>query len=348
LSTFWHDATAGVWELLNSPALLGTKPDPSLAAGWDAPLPLGGDRLDGEAELTARWKKVLGGRAPTELLHSELRALFVLGHRIPWQYRLLLWPYWLQIEESSEPLHEGDFSTDETCMRQIEKDVPRTRPNDLGDAQRAALGRVLRAFAVLRPEVGYCQGLNFVAAVQLLVGFTERQVLAGMRSLTDLFCTGYYEESMSGLLRDIAVLDALLLHLLPKIHARFAEVDLPLIWIATEPLLTLFSRELKPIDSVCRLWDFFLIEGACAPFAVFLAYAELAFERNLLTGAAAEDSLGAFRLLLGDSGAIAGNILRRAAFFLAPRPFGSGLNEKLLKSLRKEATTACQQADTGR
>ncbi|CAE7756177.1 TBC1D10C [Symbiodinium sp. CCMP2456] len=152
---------------------------------------------------------------------------------------------------------------------------------------------------------------------------------------------------MSGLLRDIAVLDALLLHLLPKIHARFAEVDLPLIWIATEPLLTLFSRELKPVESICRLWDFFLIEGVCAPFAVFLAYAELAFERNLLTGAAAEDSLGAFRLLLGDSSAIAGNILQRAAFFLAPRPFGSGLNETLLQSLRKEAAGASQLAAAG-
>jgi len=346
LSAFWKDATAGVWEVLNSPALLGIKPDPNLAAGWDAPLPLnGGDRLDGEAELSARWKKVLGDRSPAELTRSELRALFILGHRIPWQYRLALWPTWLHVaEEGSEPLDDGMLCTDETCQKQIEKDVPRTRPTDLNQNQREALGRVLRAFALLRPQVGYCQGLNFVAAVELLVGFTEKQALGGLRALTDAFCSGYYVESMSGLLRDIAVLDALLLHLLPKIHARFAEVDLPLIWIATEPLLTLFSRELKPIESICRLWDFFLIEGVCAPFAVFLAYAELAFERNLLTGAA-EDSLGAFRLLLGDSSAIAGNILQRAAFFLAPRPFGSGLSETLLQSLRKEAAGASQLAD---
>ncbi|CAE7239136.1 unnamed protein product [Symbiodinium natans] len=250
LSTLWKDATAGVLEILNSPALLGTKPDPSLAAGWDAPLPLhGGDRLDGEAELSARWKKVMGDRDPAELTRSELRALFVLGHRIPWQYRLALWPAWLHVaEEGSDPLDDGMLCTEETCKRQIEKDVPRTRPADLNESQRAALGRVLRAFAVLRPQVGYCQGLNFVAAVALLVGFTEKQALGGLRALTDVFCSGYYEESMSGLLRDIAVLDALLLHLLPKIHARFAEVDLPLIWIATEPLLTLFSRELKPIE----------------------------------------------------------------------------------------------------
>ena len=31
-------------------------------------------------------------------------------------------------------------------------------------------------------------------------------------------------------------------------QACTSQVDLPLIWIATEPLLTLFSRELKPIE----------------------------------------------------------------------------------------------------
>ncbi|CAE7756191.1 gudP [Symbiodinium sp. CCMP2456] len=86
----------GVWEVLNSPALWEPQftvrcswgDVVSLALGWDAPLPLnGGDRLDGEAELSARWQKVLGDRSLAELTRSELRALFILGHRIPWQYR---------------------------------------------------------------------------------------------------------------------------------------------------------------------------------------------------------------------------------------------------------------------
>ncbi|CAE7828227.1 gudP [Symbiodinium sp. CCMP2592] len=145
LSAFWKDATAGVWEVLNSPALLGIKPDPNLAAGWDAPLPLnGGDRLDGEAELSARWKKVLGDRSPAELTRSELRALFILGHRIPWQYRLALWPTWLHVaEEGSEPLDDGMLCADETCQKQIEKDVPRPDPQNRVLANAAACGRVL-------------------------------------------------------------------------------------------------------------------------------------------------------------------------------------------------------------
>lgn len=318
LASLWSDATQALWEAMNSPAVLGFKPDPSLAAGWDAPMQGDNqDRLEAEAQLTEKWRKILGGRQPCELNRQQMRALFALADRIPWQYRLVLWAHWLKVaEEDSQPL-EGEAGAPETCRKQIEKDIPRTRPADLDEKQRAALGRVLLKFSVLRPKVGYCQGLNFIVAVELLAG--------------------YYEESMRGLLRDIAVLDALLLLLLPKIHARFAEVDLPLLWIAAEPLLTLFSRELKTIESICRLWDFFLIEGPCAPFAVFLAYAELAQERNLLTGAAAEDTLGAFRLLLGDPGAIAGSVLRRAALFLAPRPFGGGLNDTLLARLRQEA-----------
>merc|ERR1711976_87526 len=106
---------------------------------------------------------------------------------------------------------------------------------------------------------GYCQGMNFVVAMELLVGFTEAQALGGLTSLVNQYCMGYYDATMHGLLRDVAVLDALVSLLLPGIHAHLAEIDLPLIWIAAEPLLTLFSRELKPIESVCRLWDFFLI-----------------------------------------------------------------------------------------
>merc|ERR1712050_464870 len=141
---------------------------------------------------------------------------------------------------------------------------------------------------------------------------------------------------MHGLLRDVAVLDALLSLLLPSIHARLQHIDLPLVWIAAEPFLTLFSRG-PPLESVCRLWDFFLVEGPCAIFAIFLAYAELAYERNLLQGTEAEDALGAFTLLLSDAGAIPGSsLLRKAAHFLAPRPFGGGLNEALVEGLRNE------------
>ena len=36
-------------------------------------------------------------------------------------------------------------------------------------AGQAALGRVLLAFSVHRPDIGYCQGMNCIAAMLLLV-----------------------------------------------------------------------------------------------------------------------------------------------------------------------------------
>jgi len=347
-----REGTQGVMEMLWSPAThpwrLGSKPDPSLACGWDVPQPHnpGGrgmrDALAAEGELCERWGKVIGSRRPAELSRGELRAVFAVGDRIPWQYRLSLWLLWLGVEDRRHSradnggrLRDADYSVDEVCKRQVEKDMSRTRPGDLSAAQCESLGRVLRAYASRTPSIGYCQGMNFIVAVVLLAGFTEEQALEGLGHLVQRFCEAYYEESMRGLLRDVAVLDALLSLMLPEIHARLAQINLPLIWIAAEPFLTLFARGAL-LESVCRLWDFFLIEGPCATFAVFLAYAELAHERNLLRGEEAEDALGAFALLLGDAGAIAENLLRRAAMFLAPRPFGRGLNETLLEGLRRE------------
>lgn len=327
------------WQLSDFIPSWRSNPDPSLACGWDVPQPFGADVLEAEGELSERWRKAIGGRDPSALTQSELRAVFALGDRIPWQYRFALWPLWLGVQRSSGTLEDAQCAVGEDCKRQIEKDMNRTRPNELSSRQVDALGRVLRAYAARFPAIGYCQGMNFIVAVCLLAGFTEEQAVGGLASLVGKFLDGYYEHSMGGVLRDVAVLDALLSLMLPAIHARLVEINLPLIWIAAEPFLTLFSRG-APLESVCRLWDFFLIEGSCATFAVFLAYAELAQERNLLEGTEAEDALGAFTLLLGDAGAIAAGLLRRAAQFLAPRPFGSGLNEQLLTGLRQELSAS--------
>eukprot|EP00747_Dinoflagellata_sp_TGD_P221579 gnl/TRDRNA2_/TRDRNA2_93391_c0_seq1.p1 gnl/TRDRNA2_/TRDRNA2_93391_c0~~gnl/TRDRNA2_/TRDRNA2_93391_c0_seq1.p1 ORF type:complete len:420 (+),score=61.21 gnl/TRDRNA2_/TRDRNA2_93391_c0_seq1:101-1261(+) len=349
-SSIFEEVTQGLWEAISNPAghawTLGAKPDPSLACGWDVPQPhlQGGQRVDvltAEGELSERWCKVIGGRRPADLSLSELRAVFALGDRIPWQYRFKLWSSWLGAEDttSGPKAERAELAVTETCRKQIEKDVNRTRPTDLSKAQREVLDRVLRAYSVKVPNVGYCQGMNFVTSVLLLAGFDEEQALVGLMRLVETYCDGYYEESMRGILRDVAVLDALISLMLPNIHARLAEIDLPLIWIAAEPFLTLFSRG-PHLESVCRLWDFFLIEGPCAVFAVFLAYVELAAERNLLSGAEAETALGAFTLILTDAGAIGLGLLRRASVFLAPRPFGSGLNRALLEGLRGELSTA--------
>jgi len=342
-ATNFFDATKlHILDAFSPEILSSSETDSRMAAGFDfsPSLDAKGEHIDlfaSDGELSDSWHRFIKERELCDLSRSELRALFALGYRIPWQYRMSLWPHWLchpgvDVEDYAI---EGTGNPGEDCFKQINKDVPRTRPSELDETKRTMLRHVLQAYAARTPSVGYCQGMNFVVAVEVLVGFTEDQALEGLCSLVNKFCKGYFEHSMSGLLRDVAVLDALLQLELPLIHARLVEIDLPLIWIAAEPLLTLFSSELKSIDSVCRLWDFFLVEGICAPFAVFLAYVELAHERNFLQSSAAEDALGPFRSLLGDARVIATGLLRRASNFLAPKPPGGGLNETLLEKLRE-------------
>ena len=63
----------------------------------------------------------------------------------------------------------------ETDREMIDKDVHRAGREALGVADedakshREALRRVLHAWCVLRPEVGYCQAMNAVAAALLVV-----------------------------------------------------------------------------------------------------------------------------------------------------------------------------------
>ena len=54
-------------------------------------------------------------------------------------------------------------------------DVPRTFPDikSFDEEQQQRLKRVLNAYAGSNPEIGYCQGMNYVAGLLLLVSDNE-------------------------------------------------------------------------------------------------------------------------------------------------------------------------------
>lgn len=110
---------------------------------------------------------------------KELKNLVRRG--IPVAYRALVWQ---KISLSS--LHRREFGKDyySSLLQQapvvldyrvrddIEKDIDRTFPEHeyfggAGDGENS-LRRILTAYAVHNPEVGYCQSLNFVGGLMLL------------------------------------------------------------------------------------------------------------------------------------------------------------------------------------
>ena len=71
----------------------------------------------------------------------------------------------------------------------------------------------------------------------------------------------FFLPDLSGLHSAVASIEALLYDSEPSILSDLQRLKIPLLWILTEPLLCLFSRNF-PLFVVCRLWDFILCEGA--------------------------------------------------------------------------------------
>ncbi|KJH42766.1 hypothetical protein DICVIV_11241 [Dictyocaulus viviparus] len=99
-----------------------------------------------------------------------------------------------------------------STVEAIRIDISRTFSNNQYlrlERFRNGLGRMLYTLAQYVPSVGYCQGINFVAALILLVIKDESKA-------TDLLIhmvrqrQDYYNDTMSGLRRDTRVLQVIL------------------------------------------------------------------------------------------------------------------------------------------
>jgi len=195
---------------------------------------------------------------------------------MPLTCRLSIWPQWFTAPDitSIESLLQG---VPQDVAVQIGKDVPRTQPRRLGPAERGTLKRVLSAYAVMNPMVGYCQGMNNIAAVFVILGFDEATALRGFSSLVHQACPGYHDAGLRGYLRDVAVLETLVRsgQVLPAgVSARLDALEVPLDVLASEHFISLASHS-WPLAAIVQLWDLVFQEGAPAVFASFLALLQM-------------------------------------------------------------------------
>ena len=72
------------------------------------------------------------------------------------------------------------------------------------------LFNVLLAFAQVNTEVGYCQGLNYVAGLLLLVTKNEDTSFWLLKTLIEDILPDYYSSGLTGLLLDFKVLEKIM------------------------------------------------------------------------------------------------------------------------------------------
>ncbi|CAH0549568.1 unnamed protein product [Brassicogethes aeneus] len=170
----------------------------------------------------------------------------------------------------------------ETLLKQLTShqhailiDLGRTFPNHsyysspLGPGQ-LALFNLLKAYSLLDPEVGYCQGLSFVAGV-LLLHMEESQAFFLLRHL--MFRRGLRKQYLPDMIQlqiKLYQLSRLLHDILPDLYSHFDFYDVAPTLYAAPWLLTVFASQF-PLGFVTRVFDLLFLENPDVIFRVALA-----------------------------------------------------------------------------
>lgn len=159
-----------------------------------------------------------------------------------------------------------------------------------------SLRRVLYAYALHNPKVGYTQSLNFITGM-LLLFLPEEKAFWMLHIITSVYLPGTHEISLEGANIDLWILMVLLKESLPTVYSKIASTG-PASGKMRVPALTVHSRlpditlgltnwlmsifiGTMPLETTLRVWDVFFYEGSKTFFRVSLAIFK-ACERDIL------------------------------------------------------------------
>eukprot|EP00439_Symbiodinium_sp_Y106_P072796 s955_g13.t1 len=210
----------------------------------------------------------------SSLPKNTLKALLRKG--VPHEHRPELWWSILgcEAERLRSPVSFRQYleePVDSATAETIERDLPRTFPNHQKfrcAAGRAELRNVLRAFSRRCPAVRYCQGMNFIAALLLIVSQDEERAFWMFVCAFDaLGVEGYYTEGMTLLRADMQVLASCMQAKCAKVSRTLNQFNVDLLSISSEWYITWFAKSL-PVSTVLRVWDTLFFEGFKVLFRV--------------------------------------------------------------------------------
>ncbi|XP_049823440.1 TBC1 domain family member 9 [Aethina tumida] len=189
-------------------------------------------------------------------------------------------------EQASRPgyyrkMVDKALKTKSTANDEIERDLHRSLPehpafqNEIGIA---TLRRVLYAYALHNPSIGYCQAMNIVASV-LLIYCSEEEAFWLLATLCENLLPDYYNTRVVGAVVDQGILDELTLEHLPALHDKLIKLGM-MNMISLSWFLTIFLC-VMPYESAVNVMDCFFYDGAKVIFQVALMLLEWNQEKLL-------------------------------------------------------------------
>ncbi|CAG0892888.1 unnamed protein product [Darwinula stevensoni] len=210
---------------------------------------------------------------------------------IPQVYRRLVWMDVSGAQRLKES-HRGRYkallasSLSKEVVHAIKVDLSRTFTHNVyfgssPDGLRLPLFNVLGAFASAHPDVGYCQGLNYVAGLLLLVTRCEEDTFWLLEALREnILPSRYYAADLFGVLVDMEVLGYLIGNKVPRVHAHFKKQGIAWNLLVTRWHVCLYA-DVLPVETVLRIWDCLFYEGSKVLFRVGIALVKLGEEKIL-------------------------------------------------------------------
>ncbi|KAF4088685.1 hypothetical protein AMELA_G00057480 [Ameiurus melas] len=152
----------------------------------------------------------------------------------------------------------------EASLELIKLDISRTFPSlcifQQGGPYHDVLHNILGAYTCYRPDMGYVQGMSFIAAVLILNMNTADAFIAFANLLNKPCQMAFYRVDHSLMLMYFAAFEVFFEENLPKLFAHFKSNNLTPDIYLIDWIFTLYSKSL-PLDVACRVWDVFCRDG---------------------------------------------------------------------------------------
>lgn len=221
-----------------------------------------------------RWDGLMQKDADLTNINSTLKRFIRKG--IPGPYRPDVWMKISganKLQERSPDLYRNllNVNYDKEISDSIKIDLPRTFPDNIFfDTKKEQLYNTLIAYAHHNREIGYCQGLNYIAGLLVIITNDEEQSFWLLKHIVESVVPQYHTKNMANLLRDLAVFKELVIRRVPDVNRHIENLGLPYAVIASKWFICIFA-EVLPVETVLRIWDCVFAEGYKVVFRAALA-----------------------------------------------------------------------------
>ncbi|KAL1263951.1 hypothetical protein QQF64_004306 [Cirrhinus molitorella] len=172
---------------------------------------------------------------------------------------------WKSFRETGSEMESDAESADrESSLDLIKLDISRTFPPlfifQKGGPYHDLLHSVLGAYTCYRPDVGYVQGMSFIAAV-LILNLEEADAFIAFANLLNKPCQmAFFRVDHELMLKYFAAFEVFFEENLPRLFNHFKSYNLTPDLYLIDWIFTLYTKSL-PLDVACRVWDVFCRDG---------------------------------------------------------------------------------------